>query len=329
MAILLPNYLQTGKYSAKKDRRVNSAEVMREGIVRKGHFALAQRAAGANMSVDVAAGEAWVKGDSATDQGYYHVVNDATVNVPLTAASGSNPRVDTIVLAVNDSTEVGGSDSYLLEALAGTPTAAATLANLKGVAAVGSTKLILGYVLVATSATKVETAAMGGLKDPISFFAEQGTTKAEPFAIAGAPPQYAHGRPLDYVPTCILSILTSNVAAGTTTPVYISPTNDLQNNDTMHAGTSAEILCKTPGLYAVAFGITFTAGRPARAFINKNGSIINGFANEVTTSGTTSGLSVTAFTRAGFGDNLTGVILNGAAEVATNGFTTAVIWQGP
>lgn len=330
MAIQAPNYLQTKSYSAKRDRRVNGSEITQEGIVRKGDFKLSQRAAGANMSVDVAAGEAWVKGDSSVEQGYYHVVNDATVNLALASANATNPRIDTVVLAVNDSTEVGGADEYKLEVLTGTPTSGATLSNLKGVAAVGATKLVIGYVLVAAAATKVETAAMGGLHLPSNFYGFDGATKAEPYAVAGAPPQYAHGHPTEFVPSVRATRLGSaqSIAHATQTAILFNST-DTWDYDEMHdpaGGAAYAIFCKTPGLYVFHGTGSWTS---APGTYDARGLFINGgewFMEEDPTAWT---YSWSIMARMGYGDYAEHRVQqnSGAADGWVG--TLAATWMGP
>lgn len=62
-------------------------------------LAVSQRAAGANMSVDVAVGDAFVR---RSDGSYAHpVFNDAVYNQIITTADGSNPRRDILVLYVD------------------------------------------------------------------------------------------------------------------------------------------------------------------------------------------------------------------------------------
>ena len=60
---------------------------------------VSQRSAGANMSVDIAIGDAFVR---RSDGSYAHpVFNDAVYNQAIAAADGSNPRRDLIVLYVD------------------------------------------------------------------------------------------------------------------------------------------------------------------------------------------------------------------------------------
>lgn len=254
MALITPNYLQTKSYAAKRDRRVNQALALQEGIVHFGDFKVSQRGAGANMSVDVAAGESWVDGDSAVDQGFYHVVNDATVNVAIANNASGNPRIDTLVLKVNDSADAGsGTDIPALEIIQGTPTAAATLANLNGIAALSNTALRLGYILVANGAVKIENAQIGNLVAP-----RRGTTGwpavTEPKAVTLAPAAYAHGRPLDYVPGCrywhnAAQTPGANVAATFNTKIF----------DTEEIYSAAKFTCKTPGIYRLTGNAGFGA----------------------------------------------------------------------
>lgn len=166
MTLLTPEFLQTKTYSAIKDRLVWGSSV-REGVLTGTDFQATQRAAGANMSVDVAQGEAWVFGDDTTRQGYYHVVNDGLVNIAtqlgggtwVDNSSGTFPRVDTIFLQVNDTTDGGRtSDGAVLGVVLGTPTSGATLSNRLGAPSAQLTAMPIADVLVPAGATAVTTA---------------------------------------------------------------------------------------------------------------------------------------------------------------------------
>lgn len=122
--------------------------------------------AGTGLRVDIAAGAAWVKGDSGTpamgiSQGLFSVVNDAAVTnaVTLPTADPTNPRLDQIVLKVRDSADLGsGADDALFEYVQGTPTGGATLSNRNGAAALGNDRLLLADVLVPATATNLTAA---------------------------------------------------------------------------------------------------------------------------------------------------------------------------
>lgn len=236
MTVLLPRYLQTKEYSAKDLRQVAQSLVMREGIVDFGDFAVSQRGAGANMSVDVAAGEAFVQGDTLADQGFYHVRNDAVVNVAIPAAHATLPRLDQVVLRVYDSTVTGSTDLAVVEVVAGTATAGATLENRNGAAALPASALRLAEVLVAAADTSITTAEIGAPVNPGAVTLE---------SASGAPAAYAHGRPLGYVPA-FSGTVPANVAFGAA-----MPWTERHDNEGGHdpAVNTHRYTVKTPGLW--------------------------------------------------------------------------------
>jgi hypothetical protein len=71
-------------------------------------FLVTARAAGANLSIDVSPGVAFVAGDDQPNQGYYLVRLLTTKNVPVTAAPSNGTRIDRVVVKVNDP-QAGGS----------------------------------------------------------------------------------------------------------------------------------------------------------------------------------------------------------------------------
>jgi hypothetical protein len=105
--ILSPIWSQNEHYDAREDRQVLSVLCQFTEHVARG-LAVTPRGSGANMSVDVAPGMAFVQGDDATDQGFYLVVSTAAENVPLGTAPSSGTRIDVIGFRVNDP-QAGGS----------------------------------------------------------------------------------------------------------------------------------------------------------------------------------------------------------------------------
>jgi hypothetical protein len=108
VALETPIWLQGGTYSARQDRSLLDV-IFTEGVIDPGGSALlvAERATGANDTVDVAAGAAIITGDDEADQGKYYVRNTAVVNVAFTPAPGVDQRIDLLVLRVNDPTAGG------------------------------------------------------------------------------------------------------------------------------------------------------------------------------------------------------------------------------
>lgn len=140
-------------------------DIMGEGVLTAFDLDVDQRAAGANMSVDVSAGAAWVKGDDdANAQPTYRVRNDATVNVAIAGADASKPRIDRVVARVYDQAFAGASLTWDIEVITGTPTTGATLTNLSGAAAVPNTALLLANVLVPAAASSIVTADIGDVR---------------------------------------------------------------------------------------------------------------------------------------------------------------------
>lgn len=159
MALEVPRFLQTKRYPAIELRRALQGTAIQAGVLAAADLKVTQRGAGANMSVDVAAGGAWVKGSFTARQGMYHVYNDAVANVAIATNSSGNPRLDQIVLRVHDTINGGGAqDAATLEVVQGTPTAGATLDNRSGAPALPTSVLRLADVLVANGAGSIANA---------------------------------------------------------------------------------------------------------------------------------------------------------------------------
>src|SRR6188768_1022185 len=75
--------------------RTASSLVARGGVALGfgGSLAVSQNGS-PNMSVNVASGQVFVPGTEGTKQATYSCVNDATKNITITAADGTNPRID-------------------------------------------------------------------------------------------------------------------------------------------------------------------------------------------------------------------------------------------
>lgn len=145
MAIQTPLWLQkTGAdadvtYSATQYRQLIKALVSTTGVVDpigSGGLAVVQRGAGANFSVDVASGYAFIPGGDVSNQGSYVVFNDATVNVATSTAPASGTRVHRVVLQIRDKLNNGAYTTYdgivqvLTDTGAGTPAVPASAIGL-------------------------------------------------------------------------------------------------------------------------------------------------------------------------------------------------------
>jgi hypothetical protein len=150
----------TPGYDAIDDRRA-CGDGLQEGVLAAGDFMVTQRASSANMSVDIASGSARVQGDTVTEQGLYRAGPHAgVINEVIAAASGS-PRVDQVILEVQDNVHDGSAGNEArVRVLQGGPTAGATLANRAGVAALPANALLLADVLVGVGAVSITNAVI-------------------------------------------------------------------------------------------------------------------------------------------------------------------------
>lgn len=150
---------QTVSFARMRKLLLDIGGGLQEGVVGAGDLKVSQRGAGANMSVDVAAGFAWVQIDTGTNNGLAHVSSDAVANVVVTASNATNPRIDQIIVRYNDtSIPTGSGNTPTPEVLTGTPTGGATLDNRTGAAALPNDCLRIADILVPATSTTVTTA---------------------------------------------------------------------------------------------------------------------------------------------------------------------------
>lgn len=160
MALETPLYMQPAsgdsaiQYSARQDRAgLLSSVFSREGVLDKdaGHLLVSQRSAGANMSVDVAAGRCALFGDDISDQGTYLCTNTTPVNVTVPTRPASGSRTHRVIARVRDKLSNGVWSGYdwTIELLADTGS---------GTPAQPNTAITLALVTVSSSATSVTNA---------------------------------------------------------------------------------------------------------------------------------------------------------------------------
>jgi hypothetical protein len=127
-----PSWLQNGSHPAENDRLTAQAIFATTGIVTSGSMAVTANSP-VGMSVLVASGWAAIVGTTQANMGTYMAYNDATDTLTITTADPTNPRIDRVVVTVNDAYYTGSTNNVVLQVLAGTPagspTAPATPAN--------------------------------------------------------------------------------------------------------------------------------------------------------------------------------------------------------
>lgn len=158
MTLQTPELLDSKTYGFEKLRYLFQSLDAQEGVIDPGDLKVTQNGT-PNMTANVAAGRCFVQADTGTRNGLYHCVNDATVNVAFTASHATLPRIDMLVLTINDSSDLGSaSDTPVLSVVPGTATSGATLDNRLGAATLPPNTILLADVLIPAAATTVTTA---------------------------------------------------------------------------------------------------------------------------------------------------------------------------
>jgi hypothetical protein len=129
MTLHSPLWQQPLDYAAVEDRQLIAAAIGDAGVVGAPSLAVTQRAAGANMTVDVAPGRAVIAGVA----GSYHVWSDDVENLAIAAApSSGNGRIDLVYAQVRDAqaTGSGSHQDWILGVVTGTPSGSPTAPTL-------------------------------------------------------------------------------------------------------------------------------------------------------------------------------------------------------
>jgi hypothetical protein len=123
----LPLWMQALSYPAQTDRLLIDAVFPATGVLGATELQVAQRQAGANMSVDVLPGRCVVAGGDIANQGKYVGRLMNRVNVPIAAApSAGLTRVDLVYAHMTDAGAVGGSTNAMTVETPVTGTAASS-----------------------------------------------------------------------------------------------------------------------------------------------------------------------------------------------------------
>ncbi len=125
------------------------------GVIGANDFAVSQNGT-PNMSVNVAAGYAIVRsgGSQSVLVGAYALMNDATVNVSISASDPTNPRIDLVVLQVRDSNYGEAASDERLTVVTGTPAGSPVVPSLTSY----PNCIVLAQVAVAAAVTTIVTA---------------------------------------------------------------------------------------------------------------------------------------------------------------------------
>jgi hypothetical protein len=111
------------------------------------------------MSVNVAAGGAFIRGTQNANQGAYHVWNDGTVNLSISAADATNGRRDLVIAQVRDAFYSGATNDARITVVTGTPAAVPVDPSLASF----PNALVLARITVAAGDTAINTADITSL----------------------------------------------------------------------------------------------------------------------------------------------------------------------
>jgi hypothetical protein len=124
-------YLQNKTYSAQDDRRF-LGDMLTQGAVGFTDCAVTWTS---GLTLSVATGKAYISGGNIADQGKYRVRLSANKSIAVGAGHATLPRLDQIIIRVMDaSSDTSGLYETRIEAVPGTATSGATLANRLGAA---------------------------------------------------------------------------------------------------------------------------------------------------------------------------------------------------
>lgn len=171
-----PYVLQNGSHSAALFRQATTSLISATGVCNPGELGVAATGT-PSMAVTVAAGRAWIPGGNVTNissfnfstQGNYFALNDAAVTLTVAAADPTNPRIDSVYAAVNDSFYSGGANTAVLGVVTGTPAPSPVAPTIP------TNAVPLATLAVAANATTIANANITGA-----------TTQV--YSVASAPP---------------------------------------------------------------------------------------------------------------------------------------------
>ena len=145
-----PSWLQNGSHPAENDRLTTQALWATTGIISPSSLAVTANSP-TNMSVNVASGWAAIVGTTQPNMGTYVAFNDATVNLAITTANPTNPRIDLVCMTVNDSYYSGSTNNVVFQVIAGTPASSPT------VPATPANSISLAQVAVGAGVTSINS----------------------------------------------------------------------------------------------------------------------------------------------------------------------------
>lgn len=159
MALLTPEYLQTKKYTAKRDRlTLAHGGAIQPGVWDAGDL---KPTWSSGMNISLAAGFGLVPANNSGNLGLYHVQNDAAFTVTIPPAHASLLRLDQVYILIDDSTDgAAGDDNPQALVVQGAAQSGVTLDNRAGAATLPSNALRIADVVVGAGVSALSAAVV-------------------------------------------------------------------------------------------------------------------------------------------------------------------------
>lgn len=152
------------------------------GVINTGDLAVTQNGT-PNMSVNVATGGCFIRGTLNANQGAYHLWNDGTVNLSISAADATNGRRDLVIAQVRDAAYSGATNDARITVVTGTPAASPADPSLASF----PNALVLARITVAAGDTNINTADITDLRTVANLSGKMPTFTTQALATTAIP----------------------------------------------------------------------------------------------------------------------------------------------
>jgi hypothetical protein len=159
-----PSWLQNGSHPAENDRLTTTGILWKsQGVADDGAMVVSQSGTPA-MTVSISDGHALIAGTQTSNQGFYIAYNDAATTVAIATASPTLPRLDRIVVTVQDSYYGGTANNQVIfQSLTGTPNASPVAP------AVPDNSISLAIIAVAANQTTIVNGNITDTRETAQF----------------------------------------------------------------------------------------------------------------------------------------------------------------
>lgn len=222
-------------YAGTDQRALHESLYPQEGLVYSPlGFKITQRGAGANYSVDIAAGRAVIKGDSTSGQGTFLVVSNGTVNLTTPAAPGSGLRVHRVIAEILDKQAAGSAYGWQFHLQEDTGS---------GTPALPVSALDLGRVSIAAAQSSVTNVNIANVSKWASPFLTGTTPVVGEYGLAAGGPIAA-----------LYQTGSQNISNGSTWQNLTFGASERDPMDCWTASSPSDFVCPIAGSYLVNGG---------------------------------------------------------------------------